>query len=506
VPAGFTDVSIASVSGPTAFDFTPDGRMLVTLKGGALRVITPPSDTLLPTAALTLAPCTQSERGLLGVAVHPQFASNHFIYLFYTLNTGSSPPCVNRVSRFTLPDTNLIDPTSELVLIDNMPSPNGNHNGGDVQFGKGGALYVTIGEGGIAAVARQENVLAGKVLRITDSGGIPADNPFQGAGTARCNVSGSTVAGNRCQETFAWGFRNPFRIAFDPNGVTTRFFINDVGQTNWEEISLGQSGGDYGWNLCEGTHAVAGSGTCAAPPPNMVSPLFEYAHGATIPGTSSPTNCNAVTGGAFVPNGLWAGHDGLYLFSDFVCGGIFRLTQSGPTWTASDFGSGLGGVSHLRFGPSAGGQALYYANVIGGEIRRVTGPAAASPASKLFTVTPCRLIDTRGAAGPYGAPALAGGATRTFTLGGAATCGVPANAVAVAVNLTVTGTTAGGFLTFYPAGTSRPNASTINFSTAQTRANNAVLRLGAAGDVTVFGGMQAGATTELILDVVGYFQ
>ena len=81
-------------------------------------------------------------------------------------------------------------------------------------------------------------MLIGKILRITRTGGIPPTNPFQGAGTARCNVTGRTTAGNKCQETFAWGLRNPFRIAFDPNAAATRFFINDVGQDAWEEIDL----------------------------------------------------------------------------------------------------------------------------------------------------------------------------------------------------------------------------------------------------------------------------
>ena len=124
--------------------------------------------------------------------------------------------------------------------MDEIPSPSGNHNAGDLRFGNDGYLYVSVGDGGCDYAgnsgcagandaSRDQHALVGKILRITSTGGIPPTNPFQGAGTARCNVTGRTTAGNKCQETFAWGLRNPFRIAFDPNTTATRFFINDVG-------------------------------------------------------------------------------------------------------------------------------------------------------------------------------------------------------------------------------------------------------------------------------------
>ena len=125
--------------------------------------------------------------------------------------------------------------------------------------------------------------------------------PSRGPGTARCNVTGGTTAGNRCQETFAWGLRNPFRMAFDPNAAGTRFFINDVGQNQREEIDLGQAGADYGWNCREGSITNNTSGPCNPTPAGMVGPVYEYEHGEQIPGTTSPSSCNAITGGAFVP-------------------------------------------------------------------------------------------------------------------------------------------------------------------------------------------------------------
>src|SRR5262249_4048811 len=126
-----------------------------------------------------------------------------------------------------------------------------------------------------------------------------------------------------------------------------------------------------------------------------------------------------------------------------------------------------------------------------------------SAGTSFYTVTPCRIVDTRGPTGPYGAPALPASGDRTFVLTGQ--CGVPSSARAVATNLTVTSASADGHLTLYPDGTGLPVASTLNFRAGQTRANNAIFALGAVGGVTVHGGMAAGSV-DVILDVTGYFQ
>ena len=129
-------------------------------------------------------------------------------------------------------------------------------------------------------------------------------------------------------------------------------------------------------------------------------------------------------------------------------------------------------------------------------------PTAAG--GSFYTVPPCRVFDTRGPAGPWGAPALSGGNDRTFVVAGR--CGVPSGATAIAANIAVTLPTSAGFLTAHPAGTSVPMTSAINFKSGQTRANNAVLPLGAAGDLAFFSGAAPGQTVEAILDVTGYFQ
>ncbi len=142
VPPQFSDTLVASVQNPTAMTFTPDGRILVTGQFGELSVIA--NDSLLPTPALDLSGslCTADEQGLLGVERDPSFASNGFIYVYYTHARGSV--CENRVSRFTMTG-NVASPSSELVLIDGIPSL-GNHNAGDLHFGPDGYLYVSVGD------------------------------------------------------------------------------------------------------------------------------------------------------------------------------------------------------------------------------------------------------------------------------------------------------------------------------------------------------------------------
>lgn len=398
-PADFADTLVTNLASPTALAFTPDGRLLLTQQTGQLRVYQ--GTTLVPTPALDLTSsiCKNSERGLLGVAVDPAFTINHFIYLYYTHNPfpGDAGACptgqptnvkipFNRISRFTLGDNNLA--TAEQILIDNIPSPNGNHNGGDLHFGQDGYLYISVGDGGADYAgdsggagdndaARDQFILLGKILRIAPDGSIPADNPFVGADSARCNTAGRTTA-QKCQETFAWGLRNPFRFAFKPG--TSQFYINDVGQNAWEEIDVGQKGADYGWNCREAAHPNNTRGKCSPTPANMVDPIYEYGHGA----------CNSITAGAFVPAGLWpAPYDGSYLFADYVCNKIFRLVANGSSYSAVEFVTNAGGPVAMTFGPSGGTQALYYAAIGSGQIRRVayTGNTNRSP-NAVIAATP----------------------------------------------------------------------------------------------------------------------
>jgi glucose/arabinose dehydrogenase len=386
LPDGFDQKKVADVTAPTALDFTPDGRMLVTSKPGQLYVV----DSGEMSVALSFGPrvCSNSERGLLGVDVDPDFrdAGHKYVYLYYTFDksdacepTNPSEP-VNRVSRFTM-SGNTVEPGSEQILLNNIPSPAGNHNGGDLKFGKDKLLYVSVGDGGCDYAgdsgcvgqndaSRDRNTVLGKVLRIRRDGGIPASNPYTGANSGRCNQKGHTASGNNCEETFARGFRNPFRMAFDPDSARTKFRVNDVGEDGWEEIDHARAGADYGWNFCEGRHdnpSRPGSvEDCSSA--TYTGPIHEYSH---------DTGCESITGGAFVPDGFWpSSYDRAYLFGDYVCHRIFKLTprtDGGFKREVFVGGLGPGGPIAMDFGPyGTGGRALYYTTFEnGGEVRRI---------------------------------------------------------------------------------------------------------------------------------------
>ena len=408
VRPGFEDRLVASVDQPIGLAFTPDGRLLVISKGGTLWVHK--DGQLLQTPALNISNkiCADYESGLLGIALDPDFgtAGHNYVYLSYTFKKAAECPTdwnpanpnnpVNRVSRFVM-SGDTINLSSEKVLIDNIPSPRGFHNTGDLSFGKDGYLYVTVGDGqcdyaqnsgchNSNDASRDQNVLLGKILRITRDGGIPATNPYTGIDSARCNLTGYTDPGMKCQETFAWGLRNPFRFAFDPDASGTRFFINDVGGPRWEEIDEGKAGADYAWNLCEGNHdnpSSPDSVNCSAAP--YTPPIHEYSHS---------TGCAAITGAAFVPNGVWpAEYNTSYLFGDYVCNKIFELKpKSGGGFTQTEFASGLGegGPIAMAFGPHGSGQALYYTTFgNGGEVHRIahTGDTNRAP-SAVVTANP----------------------------------------------------------------------------------------------------------------------
>ena len=250
VPSGFTEALIASgLSSPTAMQFAPDGRLFVCEQTGRLRVIK--DGALLSTPFLTLSVSSVGERGLLGVAFDPAFATNRFVYVYYTT---ASAPIHNRISRFTA-NGDVAVPGSGVVILelDNLSIAT-NHNGGALAFGPDGKLYAAVGENANGANAQSMNNLLGKILRINKDGTIPGDNPFFSTATGR----------NRA--IWALGLRNPFTFAFNPSGP--EMFINDVGQKTWEEINDGERGANYGWPTTEGTTTD----------PRFVSPRYVYNH------------------------------------------------------------------------------------------------------------------------------------------------------------------------------------------------------------------------------------
>src|SRR3954454_14017712 len=283
LPAGFTDSLVANTGAATGIVGMPDGTVMVLVQSGSVRLIR--GDVLLPTPALTmsLSGCNTNERGLLGVALDQDFKSNGFVYLYFTHAAAAPGGCVNRASRFTMTGDS-IDPNSEVILVDNISSNQGNHNGGDLEIGGDGFLYISVGDAGADPrgdsspndAAQDLSLLNGKILRVVPSTGDPAPgNPIGGPGTASCRVRGNlpSTPNTPCQELYAWGLRNPFRFAFDPNTGPDRFFINDVGQSTHEEIDLGGIGLNYGCPSREGLCQLGGSQpSCSATPAGFTDP------------------------------------------------------------------------------------------------------------------------------------------------------------------------------------------------------------------------------------------
>jgi len=344
LPAGFSETLVANgLSSPTSMDFAPDGRLFVCLQGGQLRVIK--NGSLLPTPFVSLTVNSSGERGLLGVAFDPNFATNNFVYVYYTAPT---PSIHNRVSRFTA-NGDVAVAGSELVLLDLENLSATNHNGGAIHFGPDGKLYVAVGENAVPSNSQTLTNRLGKVLRINSDGSIPSDNPFFNTATGV----------NR--SIWALGLRNPFTFAFQPG--TGRLFINDVGQNAWEEINDGIAGSNYGWSTCEGF--------CTPPNSNFRDPLFQYGHGST-----STTGCAIVGGGFYNPATIQfpASYVGKYFFAD-LCTGWIRVFD--PTNnTAADFGSGVATPVDLKVGSDG---SLYYLAIGSSAVFRIQFTGGTAP-------------------------------------------------------------------------------------------------------------------------------
>ncbi|HYH86167.1 MAG TPA: PQQ-dependent sugar dehydrogenase [Pyrinomonadaceae bacterium] len=348
LPEGFTERQVASgLTGATAMAFAPDGRLFVCQQNGQLRVIK--NGSLLPTPFLTVSVDATGERGLLGVAFAPDFANNGFVYVYYTVATS---PRHNRVSRFRA-DGDVAAPNSETLIfrLDDLSGATV-HNGGAMHFGADGKLYVAVGENAQPASAQSLESLFGKMLRINPDGSIPADNPFF-----------NTATGDR-RAVWATGLRNPFTFGFQPG--TSRLFINDVGEADWEEINEGVAGANYGWPATEGPTSN----------PAFRAPVFAYEHG-----TGASVGC-AITGGAFynpTASQFPSSFVGKYFFADFCSGWIRTLDPA--TGSTGDFASGVPLPVDLKVGPEG---SLYYLARGGDAIFQIifTGTSAPSITSQ----------------------------------------------------------------------------------------------------------------------------
>ncbi|GAB3777855.1 PQQ-dependent sugar dehydrogenase [Spirosoma horti] len=429
-PANFSQVQVVSgLSGPTAMVFAPDGRIFVTQQGGALRVIK--NGALLTTPFIQLTVDANGERGLIGVVLDPAFATNHYIYLYHTV-PGS--PAHNRISRYTA-NGDVVLANSEVVILNLDPlSGATNHNGGAMNFGKDGKLYVGVGENAAPQNAQDLNTYLGKILRINADGTAPADNPFPTGSEQRKRV-------------WAYGVRNPYTIAVQPG--TGRIFINDVGQDTWEEVNDATTGGlNFGWPNAEGTSTN----------PAYTNPVFSYAHG-----TGDGKGC-AITGGTFFNPTITtypASFIGKYLYQDFCNNWINAIDIPGSQATRSAFATGLPGQSlNMLTGPDGN---LYYLSRSAGSLYKIVYtptisdltpsiilPQANFPASGGVANFVVSVAETNGLPTPMGNVSITVTAPLGYTLAFAPSIttinvsGGTTNPVAVSnANWTVTNTVAG---------------------------------------------------------------
>ena len=352
------------------------------------------------------SPGINDERGLLGMAFHPNYPADPRVYLFYT-GTHTTLGLVDRVSQFRLAGNGTsLDPATEIELF-NVDDPEDNHNGGNIAFGPDGFLYIGIGDGGNAGdphgtIGNGQNLqsLLGKMLRIDVSAtslattyAIPASNPYPGG--ARCNVNGSGAA--NCPEIYAYGLRNPWRWSFDRG--SGQLWLNDVGQGALEEVNLVTSGGNYGWRCFEGTNAYPQptGQNCGPNSASSIPPIAQY--GRTL---GQSTTGGVVYRGSAIPS-----LHGRYVFGDFASGNLWNIGRdTDPTLNLTaemalptglqiaSFGEGtdgevyivhLGGTLH-RLAQGAGGGRQIPAQL--SQTGCVNPTAPAQPASGLIPYAP----------------------------------------------------------------------------------------------------------------------
>ncbi|HET9365917.1 MAG TPA: PQQ-dependent sugar dehydrogenase [Candidatus Angelobacter sp.] len=348
-----TQVIVSGLNSPLDIERPDDnsGRLFVVEQSGTIKIIQ--NGSVLPTPFLDISSkvIAQDEMGLLGVTFHPSFATNGKFYVNYVRNNAGQFQSVISEFKVAAANPNQADPASERILLTvDQVSNFTNHKSGQLAFGPDGFLYFGLGDGGSEGDplghGQNTQILLGKMMRIdvnsTSPGkqyAIPPDNPF--------------VAGGGLPEIYAFGFRNPWRFSFDPNG---RLFIADVGQDNFEEVDIVQKGGNYGWNIIEGDH-------CFNPPSNcnmtgLSLPIVEIPH----------PEAEAVIGGFVYHGTSLTGMQGAYIFGD-LNGKIWKLTEGPPnTFTRSQLATENFNIS--SFGQDAAGE-LYVTDISGGRVLKL---------------------------------------------------------------------------------------------------------------------------------------
>jgi glucose/arabinose dehydrogenase len=438
-------------------------RLFVLEKEGRVRVVK--NGQLLAQPFLDIRERVEdggNEQGMLGIAFHPGFEANGRFFVFYTAEAGDDDPLT--VSEFAAAPGSDVAGTSERVLL-RVPHPTyDNHNGGQLQFGLDGYLYIGTGDGGGAndpfANGQDKGELLAKILRVdVNSGspyGIPPDNPFAGAAAGR-------------DEVYAYGFRNPWRFSFDrQNG---ELWVADVGQNQYEEIDVVVRGANYGWSVMEGRHCRPPQTTCDMT--GLAPPVFEYSHNGS---NGVPGGACSITGGYVYRGTRSPSLAGTYLFADYCVGAgrLFGIRKGDQAATVFLTGSPAGPVtafaqdeqgelyvltdstfggngSLLKIVGPAGGCALtcpqdVTAEDAGGDGGEAVQFAAPEASGDCGTVT---CVPASGSTFPVGATTVtctAGAATCSFTVtvtgpGGVAVtgCGPSAGSRKQTLDVTITG-------------------------------------------------------------------
>ncbi len=336
-------VQVASnLDRPVDIEQPPDGttRLFFVLQGG--KIVIHNGTTVLATPYLNISSSVSccGEEGLLSLAFHPNYSTNGFFYIYYVNTSGNLVLARYKVSS----NTNIANANSKTILLTIQHPTNGNHNGGELQFGKDSYLYLSVGDGGgggdQANNAQNLGKLLGKILRIdVNSGtpyGIPPTNPF-------VNTTGAK------KEIWAYGYRNLWRFSFDR--VNGNMYSADVGQNTWEEINrepANTAGGiNYGWRRMEGKHCYNPATNCNTG--SLKLPIIEYSH---------PQGCS-ITGGYVYRGTAISNLIGTYFYSDY-CSGIIRGAKlSSGQWTTSQLLAS--GKTVSTFGEDRAGE-LYIAH------------------------------------------------------------------------------------------------------------------------------------------------
>lgn len=367
---------VTGLSYPIAFDFMPGGKYIITLKGGVIALHNSSGSFSNNFYDLTDSTYSDFERGLLGIEVDPDFASNHFVYTYYVhrccISSGQTGPQSLRVVRFT--EAGGVG-TSPRILLD-VPVSNsipGNHVAGNLRVRPSdGKLYVAIGDIGTPAYAQMLTNPFGKILRINTDGTIPTDNPFYD--------DGNPASGND-DRIWSYGHRNQFDLSF---GSNDSLYSSENGQSDWDEVNLITKGKNYGWPDCEANEVFGTGNPCVSAYPSHTAPI--YTAGAPLPSFTGIMLYTDTAAGSALNNHL--------LVADYMQGSItsLALDPTLSTVTGSSLFYDLETLTTLMQGPDGCIYAMKGGYVTDGNISRICpgelGDASITSSRTMLTAFP----------------------------------------------------------------------------------------------------------------------